>query len=92
MSQEDRGQCDFDSHYGRCNLRGSIGAAGPEGGRWTCPFHYRVRNGEVDHGTRIQNSIEGMRIAIKVEKEQGATRWDKKTPEQWFALASGGVN
>jgi hypothetical protein len=39
----------------------------------------------------IQNSIGGLRRVIRIEREQGATRWDHRTVEQWWERAEGTV-
>jgi hypothetical protein len=83
------GQCAFESHEGRCGLRGAIGHAGPSNDGWYCAFHNRVLCRAHDGDVLIQNSIDGLRRVIRIEKEQGATRWDHRTLEEWWALAEG---
>jgi hypothetical protein len=94
-----KGQCAFKSHFGQCGLRGTIGNAGPKGGTWYCSLHNRVLCREVDgvgrlydrEGIRIQNSIDGMRRVIRIEREQGATRWDHRSIEEWWERADGTI-
>lgn len=85
------GQCAFLSHAGQCGLRGSIGHASPEGGGWYCAFHNRVMCRSCDGDVLIQNSIDGLRRVIRIEREQGATRWDHRTIEEWWERAEGTV-
>jgi len=93
------GQCTFKSHFGQCGLRGTIGQAGPKKDGWYCSLHNRVLCREVDgvggirdkEGIRIQNSIDGMRRVIRIEKEQGATRWDHHPIEWWWERADGTI-
>jgi hypothetical protein len=93
------GQCAFQSHFGRCGLRGTIGNAGPKNNGWYCSLHNRVLCREVDgigrlhdtEGIRIQNSIDGLRRVIRIEREQGATRWDHRTLEEWWERADGTI-
>ena len=86
-----KGQCAFTSHYGQCGLRGSIGNAGPKGNRWYCAFHYRVLCRVCDGAVLIQNSIDGLRRAIWIEREQGTTRWDHRTLEEWWEQVEGTI-
>ena len=85
------GQCAFESHNGQCGLRGSIGNAGPKGDRWYCAFHNRVLCRTHDGEVLIQNSIGGLRRVIRIEREQGATRWDHRTVEEWWERAEGSI-
>ena len=85
------GQCVFASHYGQCGLRGSTGNAGPKGDRWYCAFHNRVLCRTNDGEVLIQNSIDGLRRVIRIEREQGATRWDHRTLEEWWERADGTI-
>lgn len=85
------GQCAFQSHEGRCGLRGSIGHAGPSNNGWYCAFHNRVLCRAHDGDVPIQNSIDGLRRVIRIEREQGATRWDHRTLEEWWARAEGSI-
>lgn len=85
------GQCAFTSHNGQCGLRGSIGHAGPDGGRWYCAFHNRVLCRTHDGEVLIQNSMDGLRRVIAIEQEQGAGRWDHRTLQEWWERAEGTI-
>lgn len=85
------GQCAFASHSGQCGMRGSIGNAGMKGDRWYCAFHNRVLCRACDGEVLIQNSIGGLRRVIRIEREQGAIRWDHRTIEEWWELAEGTI-
>jgi hypothetical protein len=85
------GQCAFMSHYGQCGLRGSTGNAGPKGDRWCCAFHNRILCRTHDGDVPIQNNIDGLRRVIRIEREQGATRWDHRTLEEWWERADGTI-
>jgi len=84
------GQCQYQSHAGQCGLRGSGGHAGPGDRGWYCAFHNRVLSRvHDDEGVLIQNSMAGLARMIRLEKAQGATRWDHRTLEAWWVLAEG---
>jgi len=85
------GQCAYDSHAGQCGLRGVIGRAGPDGGQWYCAFHNRVLCRTHDGDVLIQNSMDGLRRVITIEIEQGATRWNHRTLEEWWKRAEGTI-
>lgn len=85
------GQCAFTSHKGQCGLRGSIGHAGPGNQGWYCAFHNRVLCRTHDEEVLIQNSMDGLRRTIRIERGQGATRWDHRTLEEWWDRVEGTI-
>ena len=76
-------RCAANGKSGRCQLRGTIGSAGPNGGHWLCSWHY-----ETEVFGKFP-SYENFTNFIHEQQEAGVERWNHRSIADWWNLVQG---